>query len=116
MTASSGKILLLSQDFNIGSQVSGTAKRADRPCQTVLSLKSLLENLSDAETIVLDLNHPQADAQQVINALREQEHSAEVIAFGPHVHEQKLAAAQQAGCTRVLARGAFLGQINQLLG
>jgi hypothetical protein len=38
-----------------------------------------------------------------------------VIAFGPHVHEAKLTAAQVAGCDLVLSRGQFNAQIGAIL-
>jgi hypothetical protein len=37
-----------------------------------------------------------------------------VVAFGPHVHVDKLAAARAAGC-EVMSRGQFLTQIGDVL-
>jgi hypothetical protein len=39
-----------------------------------------------------------------------------VIAFGPHVHEDRLAAARAAGCDSVLSRGQFFSQAENVLG
>jgi hypothetical protein len=38
-----------------------------------------------------------------------------IVAYGPHVHEAKLAAAQAAGCDAVMARGQFLSNIDAIV-
>lgn len=38
-----------------------------------------------------------------------------IVAFGPHVQESRLTAAQQAGCSPVLSRGQFHSQLPSLL-
>jgi len=38
-----------------------------------------------------------------------------VVAFGPHVHEERLAAAREAGCDEVLSRGEFFARVNAIV-
>jgi hypothetical protein len=39
-----------------------------------------------------------------------------IVAFGPHVHEGRLAAAAEAGCDEVLSRGQFFAQLDAIVG
>ncbi len=65
--------------------------------------------------VILDLSldtlHPAALVQQ----LKEQTPSTRVVAFGPHVHRQRLADAKAAGCDAVMSRGQFHAEAEGLL-
>ena len=51
-----------------------------------------------------------------LNRLKASEGSGtRVVAFGPHVHEQRLAAARDAGCDLVVSRGQFFSQLETIL-
>ena len=55
---------------------------------------------------LFDLTHPGLDIVVLARKLRELPNSpATVIAVGPHVQEEKLAAAKVAGCDHVLSKG-----------
>ncbi len=109
-------VLLISTDLMTTSKVDGAAAR------TGVSLRSVAPDgavkLAQAESpglVILDLSAPIADIARLVTDLRAATPEAKVIAFGPHVHEVKLQAAQDAGCDQVLTRGQFHKQIDQLL-
>jgi hypothetical protein len=39
----------------------------------------------------------------------------QVVAFGPHVHETLLVAAEAAGCDLVLSRGQFFSRLDEIV-
>jgi CheY-like chemotaxis protein len=65
--------------------------------------------------VLVDLTTPGLDVRELIAKLRAGERPPSVVAYAPHVHEQTLAAAAEAGCDLVLTRGQFNGQIDGLL-
>ncbi len=108
--------LLISTDLMATSKADGAAMR------TGVSLRSISPSgatkLAKAESprlVMIDLTAPIADIAQLANDLRSAAPEAKLIAFGPHVHEVKLQAAQDAGCDQVLARGQFHKQLDSLL-
>jgi CheY-like chemotaxis protein len=58
--------------------------------------------------VLLDLSTPGLDPKQLVPQLRRLTRPPiAIIAFGPHVHAARLAAAREAGCDEVLALGEF---------
>jgi len=41
--------------------------------------------------------------------------AVQVVAFGPHVHEERLAAARDVGCDLVLSRGRFFSEVDTIV-
>jgi hypothetical protein len=67
---------------------------------------------SAGDVVVVDLSRPGVlDALPAVAAT-----GARLIGYGSHVDRDVLAAARAAGCGEVLARSAFFGRIDQLLG
>lgn len=85
--------------------------------RVVSSRDDLLQQAADdnCSLVLLDLDTPGVDPAAVMAGLHEQGLVLPVIAFGSHVHESRLEAAQQAGCDRVLARGQFDRQMQEIL-
>ena len=117
-----GRMLLvfLTTDLVFPSRVAGVAARVGARMETVVGGRALLEKLREAETadtlVLLDLSTAQIDPAQLIATLKIQSPPPRaIIAFGPHVHEAKLAAARTAGCDLVLSRGQFDAQIGAIL-
>lgn len=112
-------ILFLTTDLVFSSRVTGAAARLSVPVQTARSSETLLEmaNASDGPAIViLDLNMSIVDPAQLVPALRTAVHPPQaIIAYGPHVQEERLAAAVAAGCDEVLTRGQFNAQMDDVL-
>ena len=109
-------LLLLSTDLMATSKVSAAAKLAGVVMTSISPAKAMADSdLSSTDMIAIDLTAPISDISGLVEALREKNPSAKIIAFGPHVHEAKLEAATQAGCDQVMPRGAFHKQIDAIL-
>ncbi|MGD9690364.1 MAG: hypothetical protein AB7V47_11545 [Phycisphaerales bacterium] len=66
--------------------------------------------------LIADLEHPQAvELIRRARAAGSDTISMAIVAFGPHVATAALAAAQEAGASAVLTRGAFAAQLPELL-
>ncbi len=109
--------LLLTADLACSSKASGAAARAGGELHVAMSIAALLEKTASLrpEIILLDLTAPGLVPAEVVAQLKACSPAARVIAFGPHVHEGKLAAAAEAGCDEVISRGQFHSQLEQML-
>ncbi len=110
--------ILLTADLACSSKAAGAAARAGAELVTAMSTSALLDKLSSrgAELVLLDLTAPGLNPAELVGQIKSSALPPRaIIAFGPHVHEAKLAAAAEAGCDQVLARGAFYAQLEQLL-
>lgn len=111
--------LLLTADLGCSSKSSGAAARAGVELNVAMSAAALLEKAAarPADVVMLDLTMPGVALADLVAQLKALPVPAgAVIAFGPHVHEGKLAAAAAAGCDLVVTRGQFHAQLEQLLG
>ncbi len=113
-------ILFLTNDLMFSSRVSGSAAKLGATLKVVASGQLLLESLADAKPqalVILDLNAPGVDPAAIVPDLRSAELPPRaIVAYGPHVHEQRLAAAVAAGCDEVFSRGQFNAQMDAILG
>lgn len=108
----------LTSDLLFSSRVSGAAQRAGVDLRTVGSLEKLLEAAQQAggcSLVIVDLTLPKLDITTAVTAIKERFSSARIVAYGPHVHEAKLAAASSAGCDEVLTRGQFDREMDRVL-
>lgn len=109
------KVVLFSTDLMLYSSVSGAAAAAGHSFRSDTNLDALASLLQDPETILcLDLNAATADPTVLAAALHPSS-LARSIAFGPHVHTEKLKAASAAGFGHVMPRGQFVAQVATLL-
>jgi CheY-like chemotaxis protein len=109
-------VLLVSSDLFLGSRVRGAAESQGRSLQVAGSGAMALERLQSATCllVLVDLETPGLRIGELV-AARAGHDRPTIIAYGPHVHEQRLDAARQAGCDRVLTRGQFDATLPQLL-
>ena len=108
---------LLSPDLMIGSHAAGAANRQAVRLKIVPNAQKLLESFATdpVRLVILDLAAPNLDVESLVAELRSRPDPPRVIAFGPHVHADRLAAARAAGCDRVMARGQFHAQVDDWL-
>ena len=111
-------IVLLSSDLTVLSRVEGAATRLGQSVRSVSGESQVVERCKAAEvnTLIVDLSMSSLDLASLVNQLKASEASGtRVVAFGPHVHEQRLAAARDAGCDVVVSRGQFFLQLDTIL-
>ena len=105
------RVVLLTSDLMLMSAAYGAAARHSAELISVSSAAAALKACQDeqARLLAIDLRLPGLKIGELVLALR-QERGAKpihVLASGPHVHEQSLAAAEAAGCDEVVTRGEF---------
>lgn len=117
MLAEAPLIVLLSSDLMISSQLMGPAQQQGVVLQTAASAGDLIAKCEGQTValVVLDLTHPSLNCVELVASLRAIETPpGAIVAFGPHVHEKKLAAARDAGCDGVFSRGQFFSQAGEV--
>ncbi|HZN32630.1 MAG TPA: hypothetical protein VFB80_02390 [Pirellulaceae bacterium] len=109
-------VVFLSSDLMFSSRVAGAAGTLDVPLQLVAQPANLAAKLTaDCRLVLVDLAIAGLDLPVAIATVRGAAPQARIIAFGAHVDEAALAAAQSAGCDLVLSRGQFHKQYVELL-
>jgi CheY-like chemotaxis protein len=112
------RVLALVDDLLFLSRIREAARGAAAEVRAVRGRADLVAAARDGGRLVLvdaDSSHlPWADA---VGTLRSDPSLASlpVVAFLSHVHAARGAAARAAGCTRVLARGAFVQELPRLI-
>jgi DNA-binding NarL/FixJ family response regulator len=112
-------VVLLSGDLMAISRLQGAASQIAAKLLTATNAEQAIAFCSDesVESVVIDLTTPGLEIGPLLQSLRHGEIAApKVVAFAPHVHEERLAAAQAAGCDEVVSRGQFFTQIEAILG
>jgi DNA-binding NarL/FixJ family response regulator len=111
------KALLLSSDLAVAARVSDEARRLGAELAWAPTFEALVARAEAAEAAlcVIDLAAPGLDVAAAIAGCKALASRPAVVAFGPHVHEARLAAAKAAGCDAVFSRGQFYGQLREIL-
>jgi CheY-like chemotaxis protein len=110
--------LALISDLFTQSQVAAAASRAGVEIKFVASEDALLAQAESLQPglVVVDLAHPKLDPKQCFERLQPLlGPETTSLAFGPHVHRPRLAAATEAGFSLVLSRGQFQAEMQDLL-
>ncbi len=108
--------ILLSNELMLSSQVLGAGRAIGLPVVLAASGAALAEKLSpECRLLMVELSLPGIDVAEVVRLRNEHAPQAAIVAFGPHVDEHTLAAAQAAGADLVLSRGQFHRQYAELL-
>ena len=105
------RILLVSPDLMVGSRLAGLASGCGLTLDTVAGLNAP-PPASGYRVAILDLQGLRGDVADLVTRARAclTAHGAPaVIAFGPHVAVDRLAAARAAGADDVVSRGELLG-------
>jgi CheY-like chemotaxis protein len=112
-------VVLLTGDLMVVSRVQGAAAQAGLGVRTAASSEAAIKfcETDSADVLVVDLATGAVDIAALAGHLKSNETSPlTIIAFGPHVHEERLEAARRAGCDLVVSRGQFFAQIDAILG
>jgi CheY-like chemotaxis protein len=110
-------VVLLTGDLTVISRVQGAASRAGANLRAVLGAAQAIDCCLNepVEFLILDLSAASLDAMAIVEQLKAAPNRPRVIAFGPHVHEERLQAARKAGCDEVVSRGQFFAQVEGML-
>lgn len=107
-------VLLVSGDLLAASQIEGYVTAAASELRTS-SPASVESDPGGASLVLIDLASASAELSAMVKTLRSQNPLAIILAYGPHVQEGRLKAAEEAGCDHVLTRGQFHNQGGQLI-
>lgn len=112
-------VIALVSDLMFESRIREAARAGSLSVIAVRRPEQLTEGCrAEAPALVLvDLDDDRLRPIEAVRMLREDAalRSLEVVGFVSHVDGARAAAAQQAGCSRVLARGAFVAELPRLL-
>jgi DNA-binding NarL/FixJ family response regulator len=111
-------IVLLSADLMVVSRVEGAGAKAGTSVRAVSTAAGAVEacRAASAAILVVDVGTPSLDIGSLVRDVKSTVGAAaRVVAFGPHVHAERLAAAEQAGCNEVVSRGQFFAQLDEIL-
>lgn len=111
------RFLLLSGDLMLMSAAQGAA---DRHGATVGASGSVADAVArcaaeEIALVAIDLKSPGLDVADAVAQLRAAAPTALILAGGPHVQRDSLAAAVAAGCDEVVTRGQFEGRLDALV-
>jgi CheY-like chemotaxis protein len=113
------EIIFFTTDLLFSSRVAGAAARAGLSLRTAADQAAgfaLLKTAQADSIVLLDLNSLGVDPAEVVPVLRALTNPPRaIIAYGPHVHEDRLTAAAAAGCNEVLTRGQFNATMDDVL-
>jgi DNA-binding NarL/FixJ family response regulator len=90
------------------SQLLGASAKLGLKLTLATSAADAAAKMADGcRLVIVDLTLAGLDLRAVVSAARERAKGARIVAFGPHVDEQALAAAEKAGAHVVMSRGQF---------
>lgn len=117
------RILLVSSDLMSSSRIVGLARSVGAEVETLAHLDAAPHSGPFA-IVLVDLQALTGDAAAIVGRARTMLESlpaqagipAKIVAFGPHVHRQRLDAATAAGADAAISRGELLGSFADLVG
>ena len=109
-------VVFLTSDLAASASVPSTAAAAlGAETKVTASAGKLLEFAPGSDLVIVDLGTAGGDATALLTKLRSLDPPPRrIIAFGPHVHDDLLAAARSAGC-EVFTRGQFFSRMKDVL-
>lgn len=109
-------VLLITSDLMTAAPIERAASLAGGECRVVAPSKaSHLDGDLDYRLVLIDLEAVPAIASLVAAIQSTVGSQVPLVAFGPHVHANRLAEAQAAGCTQVLTRGQLHRDTQQIV-
>ena len=112
------QIVLISNDLMVVSRLTSatTGIGAEFRVAANATAATALHEEQPADVVVIDLGLAALELEKFVSSVKSNaEHPVQVMAFGPHVHADRLAAARDAGCDVVLSRGQFFAQVDSIL-
>ena len=105
------QVLLISSDLMASSRLAGAVRSAGAELET-LARAAGVPRAGAFDIVLLDLQSLAADTASLVARARELGGpAAKVVAFGPHVWQDRLDAAVAAGADEAVSRGAMMGDV-----
>jgi CheY-like chemotaxis protein len=112
-------VLALVDDLMFASRIREAARGAGLEVRTVRDAQAALEHGREdpPALVLLDLDRERLRPVEAVRLLRGEAPLAalEIVGFVSHVNEARIREAEEAGCTRVLSRGAFVRELPGLM-
>ena len=109
-------IVAIANDLMVTGMFDAIAARHGKPLTTIAPCAVESVNLPQSPRVVLIDLTAVADIASLVETLREQfGRECQLVAFAPHVHVERIKAARQAGCDRVVTRGQIESVAEELL-
>ncbi|HEY2882279.1 MAG TPA: hypothetical protein VGJ15_07590 [Pirellulales bacterium] len=112
-------IIFCTNDLVFPSRAAAIAKQLESRMETAMSADAAvakLQTTTEPTIVILDLNSSAVQVNSIVPRLQGLKQPPKaIIAFGPHVHADKLKAAEAAGCNLVLTRGQFDSNMEAIL-
>ena len=110
-------VVYLTNDLMFSSRVMSLARAAGISLKVVGSRKALCDHVADASPAVafVDLEHSDSQIDLLVRELASSGNPPKIVAYGPHVKQSLLDAAQAGGADSVLSRGQFDKQVGSIL-
>lgn len=110
-------IVLLSTDLMAVSRIEGAAAAIGASVQVTRDTVAAVTCCKEigAAALLVDLSAPAIDWATFREFATAADRSTQIVAFGPHVHKERLEAARAAGCDSVLSRGQFFNELGTLV-
>lgn len=112
-------IIFLTKDLLVQSQASAAAKQSDAKIKFVSDLTRAIAQLQDpasgAGALIVDLQTPGLQVDQLIQQLEAVELKINTVAFAQHVLVDLLASAKSDAINQVLTRGQFVSQLPAII-
>lgn len=109
-------LLAVTNDLMAAAPIEAAARQNHLPCRVVgRDELAGFASTVPVRLILLDLNACDQVATVVSDIRAVVPADVPIVAFGPHVHTDKLQAAKTAGCQQVLTRGQFHQQAGRVI-
>jgi PleD family two-component response regulator len=112
-------ILAVLDDLMFSSKIKTTANHLGVDLRFSRSVDGAIETMRKNPTslVILDLNNERIAPLAIVAAMKQDPELSAIptVGFASHVHTDVINAARQAGVGEVLARSAFVQQLNEIL-
>ena len=107
-------VIHLASDLMLGSTIRGLAEASRMAFMSARSADEVTVPETSSVLLLIDLNCPGLDLAQLCAELSD-DVLKNVVAYGPHVHEDLLQTATSLGIGQVMARGQFSASVGRLV-
>ena len=110
-------VVLLANDLMVVSRLQSAVTKIGSQIHGANNGSQALElcDSKKAHWLIVDLATPGLELDFVQQLKAGPAHGTRIVAFGPHVHKERLEAAREAGCDLVLSRGQFFNDLEAIL-